>query len=377
MVVFFCVLGCTEPFDAPIEDFEDILVIDAFITSEERQQEIFVSNTFLFGDTVQTESGANVSVSDDMGNNYVFQETEPGTYVSDVPFGARPGIYYSLSVSTSNGSSFQAGPLSISQDAELESIRPVRTTTENGQEGIAILANGFDIDGEAVFYRYDYVETFKIVPVINPFFGLEIVSENPPTLEKVRRSRENRICYRTQLSNEISITTAENLSESRITDFQVKFIPKTAFELRDRYSILVNQYVQSRTAQTFYEDLREFSNVRTLFAQTQPGFIKGNIVAENENSTRVLGLFEVSQVSSKRIFFEYDDFFSDNEIPDYIRGCSVERYPLSSPTLFNLIKSGTFKYRGDDIGDIFLVSPTGCIDCTVFGTNVIPDFWEE
>ncbi len=70
-------IGCTEPFEAPEEDFEDILVIDALITSQEKHQEIYISNTFLFGSTVQTENGASVSISDDMGNNFIFSEAEP------------------------------------------------------------------------------------------------------------------------------------------------------------------------------------------------------------------------------------------------------------------------------------------------------------
>ncbi|AWX46144.1 hypothetical protein HME9304_03176 [Flagellimonas maritima] len=373
-------IGCTEPFEAPEEDFEDILVIDALITSQEKHQEIYISNTFLFGSTVQTENGASVSISDDMGNNFVFSEAEPGTYISDATFGVQSGVSYTLSINTSNGNSFRAGPLLISQDAELEGIIPVRSTDDNGQEGISILANSFDPEGEAVFYRYDYEETFKVVSVADPIYDLVVVSETPPTLERVAKTREENICYRTQLSNEILIATAENLSESRIRDFPVRFLPKTAFELRSRYSILVNQYVQSRTAQTFYEDLRDFSNVRTVFAQTQPGFIKGNIVAENTNGTRVLGLFEVSQVNSQRIFLEYEDFFSDNDPPNFIRDCPTDQYPLSSPILFDLIKSGTHKYRGEEptpLQNLYIVSPRGCIDCTVYGTTEVPDFWEE
>ncbi len=89
----------------------------------------------------------------------------PGTYISDAAFGVQSGVSYTLSINTSNGNSFRAGPLLISQDAELEGIIPVRSTDDNGQEGISILANSFDPEGEAVFYRYDYEETFKVVSV--------------------------------------------------------------------------------------------------------------------------------------------------------------------------------------------------------------------
>ncbi|WP_164674860.1 DUF4249 domain-containing protein [Flagellimonas maritima] len=375
--MLLCILGCTEPFTAPTENFEDILVIDALITTEERSQEVNLSRTFLFDAELEAESGAVVRIIGNDNSTYSFTEQEPGKYISDTSFGAASGVLYSLSVVTQQGDSFTGGPVSIEQKAELEEIRAVRSTTEDGEEGIAIVADGFDPTGEAVFYRYDYVETFKIVSVANPQFDLIVVSENPPLLEKVPKTRQENICYRTQFSNSILLATSENLTESRIENFQVRFIPKTAFELRTRYSILVNQYIQSRTAQSFYEDLRDFSNVLTVFAQTQPGFIVGNIVSDNGSSTRVLGLFEVSQVSSKRIFFEYDDFFFDNRPPGFIRDCPVLAGGSRDPILLDLIKRKTHKYRGDGDPTGFVVSPFGCIDCTVYGSNIEPDFWEE
>ncbi|MBS9463464.1 DUF4249 domain-containing protein [Flagellimonas sp. 389] len=377
VVPLLYILGCTEPFTAPTEDFENILVIDALITTEDKFQEINLSRTFLFDAELEAEREAVVQIVGNDNSTYSFTEREPGQYFSDTSFGAVPGVLYSLSVITQQGDSFIGGPISIEQEAELEEIRAVRTTTEEGEEGIAIVADGFDPTGEAIFYRYDYVETFKIVSVANPQFDLIVASENPPLLEKVPKTRQENICYRTQFSNSILLTTSENLTESRIENFQVRFIPKTAFELRTRYSILVNQYIQSRTAQSFYEDLRDFSNVLTVFAQTQPGFIIGNIVSDNESDTRVLGLFEVSQLSSKRIFFEYDDFFFDNSPPRFIRDCPVVQGGSRDPVLFDLIKRKTHKYRGDGDPSGFVASPIGCIDCTVYGSNVKPDFWED
>ncbi|MBS9463468.1 DUF4249 family protein [Flagellimonas sp. 389] len=322
-----------------------------------------------------------------IGSDYIFLENEHGKYISAAPFGARQGIDYSLSIVTAKGSSFSAGPISIDSDAELESLRAVKATAENGEDGVAILASGSDLQGDARFYRYDYEETYKIVSFSNPIFDLVVVSENPPILKKVPRTTEDNICYQSKISNSIVITTTENLLESQVKDFQIRFLPKNAFELRTRYSILVNQYVQSQTAHTFYEDLQEFSNIRTVFAQTQPGFLKGNVISDNNDKIRVLGLFEVAQVSSKRIFIEYDDVFSDNDPPDYIIDCPLLEYDPNNPDLgiFDLIKSGEYRYRGERPKGLtpepeepfYLISLKGCVDCTIYGTNIKPDFWED
>ena len=160
-----------------------------------------------------------------------------------------------------------------------------------------------------------------------------VTSVNPPALEVVPKTIQDRICYQTQGSQEIIITSSENLSSNRIEDFEVNFIPNDDFVLRSRYSILVNQYVQSATAQSFYEDLREFSNITTLFAQTQPGFVKGNINLDGPTGERVLGLFEVASVSSQRIFVDREDFFSDTR-PSFLIGCQDLEFGPTDPLLF-------------------------------------------
>ncbi|MBS9463467.1 DUF4249 family protein [Flagellimonas sp. 389] len=63
LIAISSISSCTEPFEAPTKDFEDILVVDAFITSEEKLQEINLSRTFVFDSPVEEERNAIVRVS--------------------------------------------------------------------------------------------------------------------------------------------------------------------------------------------------------------------------------------------------------------------------------------------------------------------------
>ncbi|MEM9362092.1 MAG: DUF4249 domain-containing protein [Bacteroidota bacterium] len=369
-------LGCTEPFVAPDLDFQEILVIDAIITTELKTQEIFLSRTFASDEELKFESNANVRLIDDSGNEIIFEETEPGRYVSQVEFGALPNRSYSLRITTENGSSFSAGPSQIVGDGILEEVSASVSTNQNGTEGLSIEVNGRGIDDNASSFRYDYVETYE---VISPFFSnsdLVIVSENPIVFDVVPKTRQEQTCYRTVSSNDILITSSESLNSNQIEKFEVKFIPKNDFAISHRYSVLVNQYVQSPVVQSFYEDLKEFSSLTTLFAQTQPGFVRGNIEADENVSERVLGVFEVASVSSQRIFFNRSDFFPEDPLPDHIIECNSVELPSNSAFLFRLIDAGTHKLVGEDIGS-FTVVERGCVDCTVYGTNIRPDFWVD
>ncbi len=367
--------GCTEPFNAPVEDFEDILVIDAFITGELKTQEIFISRTFLSGEDVRFESNASVQVTDDAGNVFLFQEDEPGRYISQFEFSAQQDRLYSLSIVTENGSSFSSGPTGMTGISVLENLEVAISTSEDGQQGLSIFADGEGVGSGASFFRYDYEETIQIVSPFGSDLDLVITSVDPPLLEVVSKTVQDRVCYRTQNSQEIIIASSENLSSNRIEDFEVNFIPSDDFALRSRYSILVNQYVQSAAAQSFYEDLREFSNITTLFAQTQPGFVQGNIDLDSPTGERVLGLFEVASVSSQRIFINREDFFSDTR-PSFLIGCTDLEFGPTDPLLFQLIQQGSHKFFAFGTGTFFIVE-TGCVDCTTFGSNVRPDFWED
>ena len=120
-------------------------------------------------------------------------------------------------------------------------------------------------------------------------------------------------------------------------------------------------------------------------SQVQPGFIDGNLFSTTNKNENVIGFFEIAAVSSKRIFFNYSDYFTpqDGSLPLFVEDCDLKRPRLQS--LVNLIGSGGAKFvaepsepGNEEIGfGPYLIAPKPCVDCTVFGTNVVPDFWEE
>ncbi len=377
VVVFFN--SCVEPFEPSTLTFEPLLVVEAVITDEEIRQTVLLSRiTPLEDNTTAPESNAVVEVLDNQGNTIVFMEESPGEYLSAQPFAAMEGTTYSLTITTSNGDIFASETASMSGIGTIERVEAVRTVNDNGVEGVQISANGVGLTQNASSFRYEFEETYQIVSPFAPSIDLILVSENPLQLERRLKEKEELVCFRTQTSNTFGLINTSVSSGNTVVNFPIKFIPIDDFSIRSRYSINVKQFVQTRETQAFYEALSDFSDVENLFVQTQPGLITGNIFPVNNPENRVVGLFEVSSVSTQRIFFNFDDIFPNGTRPRFINECEDMEFLPNDPNFIGLFRTGRFKYVGEDAlsGAIFIALDI-CVDCTLLGSNVVPDFWEE
>lgn len=384
--------GCVEPYEIKNTDFNSYIVIEATMTDEHKTQQVLISRTFPL-DTVQTnpERNAVVVLTDSNGSSYAFSEAAAGRYVSNASFAAVAGQSYTLSVQTSDGKRYVSETAVMPPAIEIEEVYAAREVKDGIEEGIFVYVDSYDPSGNSKYYRYEYEETYKITaPFFTPVDAYVVAPLPEPQVALRPRQQEERICYNTLRSNTILQTKTTELNEDRVTRFPVRFISRESAVLRDRYSILVKQYVQTREAHEYYTTLAALSGSESLFNQIQTGFLEGNLRSEDNSEENVIGYFQLSSVSEKRIFFNYTDFFQGERLPEYFIDCEFLYAPLltlggSSP-LIDGIETRTIKYYDDydssnplnltDYGPYVMV-PVGCGDCTALGSNLIPDFWEE
>ncbi len=377
--------ACIDPFEPETINFESALVVEATITNEMKNQEIFLSRTFEFeADGPERERNATVSVSDDQGNVFDFVETEAGIYVSSSEFMALEDREYRLSIQTSDGRAYSSSAMELPVATQLDSIYAERIINDDGNDGVAIFADSFDPTGNAQNYRYTYEETFRIIAPrwFNEDF---VVLENSCDFLFEPRNLDTQVCYRTEPSVDIIQINTSDFSEDRVSRFLVRFINRNNYIISHRYTILVRQLVQSDASFSFYETLNEFSGSESLFSQTQVGFLEGNVSSDLDIEERVIGYFDVTTVDEQRIFFNYEDLFPNEPLPPYINPCNESAPPLSSPAgcvLRGIVEAGTVRFAGDNSppmlgeGPYFTV-PAVCGDCTVLGTPEVPEFWTE
>ena len=104
LAIAMLIASCVEEIPLESEGFEEAIVIEGSISNELKQHEIKLSRVYAIDSTGPSAlSGADIRV---IGNSeFVFQENEPGVYVSRDSFAAQPGVNYQLQISA-NGEEY-------------------------------------------------------------------------------------------------------------------------------------------------------------------------------------------------------------------------------------------------------------------------------
>lgn len=387
--------SCTEPFTPKTETFEDLLVMEATITNELKTQEIKLTRTNTFeASEPEIVTDAEVTVSDNSGNEYIFEYNEgKNRYLSVMQFQAKQNWEYTLHITTKSGESFISSPEILPTDVQVN-IETAKKKVD-GKKGVQISVSSYDPSNSSHYYRYEYQETFKIIaPYWSAFKAISYPSAQSPISGylisyEVRDNLDTRICYSTKHSDEIMLTNTTSYSEDRVTDFPIRFIGPDNPILTHKYSILVTQYIESYESYVFYKTLKKMAGTDgSLLSPNQPGFIVGNMSAVNNPDKKIIGYFDVVSVSSERIFLERDAVFPDAPTPPYFQECEIEKLDIRRPLspkdprpdhykMLRYIRNNNYLlYKViKPLEKIYWMVPAACSDCTTFASNKKPEFW--
>jgi hypothetical protein len=403
----FTIVSCTEPYALQTDIHESALVIEATLTDEFKFQEIKLSRTYkLEEDGPDMEIGAIVYVTDSNGNQYNFSESN-GKYISQQQFQAIPNVTYQIHITTSDGKNYISTHEKLNSLTSIDDVIAERGLNSKGEDGIKILVKSTKSSSNTEYYRFDYEETNKVIaPRWISHRGVAIYYNPPPPtyddppgyLHAEPWPYEAKICYSTEASKEISIDNT-SLNSSNSTTSLARFLAATDYKIANRYSIKVTMHNESLATYNFYDALKKASANGSLLSQNQPGFYSGNIKNSNNTSEKVIGFFDVAHVSSKRIFFNFEDFYPNQQKPAYPYYCP--EINVSNEAEFRFLYcfcmpggfrpcptapscSGNFILGSVDsrikavyqfgAAEVYLVN-IQCGDCTSFSSNVRPSFW--
>ena len=424
-VLLICTLAiltvsCVEEFEinTDINDFQSILVVDARLTDRVEPQSINLSRTFEFDSIPTPERNAQVSLEGSNGTTFSFEEVDSGIYRSTSSLQLLNGESYQLQIVTQDGRIFSSDFEQLPEPIEIGDMQALRRTNNSGIEGVAVVMDNAPNSGQPEFFRYEYEETFKIIaPDFSPFEWDEVdydhFCEDDDGWEATVavREEEARTCFGSNNSINMILASTADLGTSGLKDFEIRFLGRDNYFISHRYSILVKQYHHSSDANSFFSTLQDFSDFSGVFSNVQTGLLESNVSATNSDEP-VLGYFELSSYTEKRMFFNYGDLFPNEELPPYIISCDLVTEPALYPEEFHVtligstdgkpiidsggnsplldgILAGLISYIGhndnyqmvDEFGEPdrapYFVKKTGCVDCRAFGSNVQPEFWIE
>jgi hypothetical protein len=382
-------VSCVDPYQLQTSNYEEAIVIEASITNEVTKHEVKVSKTYRLEDDNGNASitDAEVFVTDSDGVQYNF-EFDTNSYKSTSEFAALPEKQYTLTINTSNGKTYKSTPKKLTTVNQIESVVPIVKTNLDGERGVSITVNSFDPTNTSKYYRYEYEETSKVTaPKWRPAYAV-VNPDNSgvvghPYIELFNRTEEARTCYTPNKSNSIILTNTSTLIEDRVSEFEIRFLHQSDYTIAERYSVLVKQYVESLESYTYYRILHELSQSGEVLSPTQPGFIAGNLFSVDNPNEKVVGYFNVSSVSEKRIFFNYTDLFPGEALPPYFDTCDEIEFnycfdpapaECDGTRLNGLVLNNAVIYYEISGLNYNFIKPV-CGDCTSFSSNIRPEFW--
>jgi len=394
LIIIFILTTCIEPYIPNIEGYQSLLVVDGLITDENASYSVTLSRTMQEEGTPVMVTDASVSISDDIGNTYIFENTGEGIYKSDKTlFTGSVGRTYTLDIATSEGEVFKSDPCLMYDVPDIDTVffEKDEVLVNNGTEsdlGIQIYLRSKEGD-DSRYYRWEYDETWKF-KVPTPSRSIYIAERNIIMNPDVRE-----YCWKNRKSDEILINRTYPGDSKTIQKMPLTFI---ASDKSDRlllhYSILVRQFSISREEYDFWYNLSKVDVIGGDIFAAQPYSVSSNIHDVNNPDKKVLGYFQVSSVRQKRKEIPFSDVVG-LDLPYYHYPCiRIEDSPNILPWVaFNppltwddihymYTTSGyTFvepKYIHGTLNlDRLVFTKIECSDCSVTGSTVKPDFWKD
>lgn len=366
IVLFFIFLfsSCITKFVPQTNESKELLIVEGLITDKPGASSITLTKSMPLGKKSDANlvKGCIVMVSDNTGSKTVFPETSPGVYSAPSSFSGVVGRFYTMEIPANKASenlNYKSYPVEMKPVPPIDSIYYDKVTVETasigkvGTEGCQVYLNSHDATSQCKFFRWEYTETWKI--------------EIPYTVP-------NKFCWITGNSTAINIKNTSVLTEDKVTKFPINFVTTATDRLNVKYSMLVTQYSLNEEEYSYWEKLQNLSEQVGGLYDMIPSSVPSNIYCIDDPNVKVLGYFSVSASTSKRIFIKDNfrgllNYYSNDAcIADTIFGGEFRQG--ENNTYWVLINNFMPPYR-------VITYSKGCYDCTLRGTNIKPDFWED
>ena len=356
-------VACVKQFIPMISEDKELLVVQGLITDQNEIDTIKLSRSLPLGQISEARpvSGYSVSISDDQGNKIDLREISAGTYITPSYFHGITGRFYTLHLNSNSATgdlNYESFPMELKPVPRIDSLYYVKTFIQSpdgffkGVNDCHIYLNTHDPENKCKYYRWDFAETW----VLRLLFPVE-----------------NQTCWVSDKSHNINIKSTVAFDQSRIDTYPINYISNVTDRLQRKYSILVNQYSLDEDEYIYWEKIQNIALQVGGLYDVIPASVPSNLKCIEDPTEKVLGYFSVSAKSSKRIFIKDDfegiiDRYADcvTDTTGYVDppGLGVNVWILEDEPYF----IPPFKV---------LTDKKGCADCTVRGSKVRPDFWED
>ena len=373
MILLIFMAGCRDLFEPEVTDQDlAVLVVEGYIESDGELSEITLSRTnpIRISQSFQPESGATVFLRSESGEEWVFQETQVGLYSFSGFFDSN--LEYQMGINLLNGQQYLSDPLTPIITPEIEELGFLK---DNAGVEIFVSTKGNE---DAQYFLWDYEEDWIFRPGVRSQFIFNPLTKN---VEFRKADQKIDLCWKSNEFPKIILQNASRFEDNTILQRELVRIPNRSEKIMERYSIKVRQRAINQETYDFWEILRKNSDDIGGIFSPLPSLIRGNIKAVNSKGENVIGIVSMGKSTSKRIFIDVKDV---DPWPYFIEEYEFCRLDQDTVLVANYESEFASGFRIPVIPVIVVTTTLGyraalkqCTDCTLRGTNIKPDFWED
>ncbi len=365
--------ACIKPYSPNLKETStEKYVVQGTISNVEGWQKVNVSiNSSVNKPQYIPIENCEVNIIDNEGNSFDLQQFGAGNYMVWMSSDELViGRGYKVKVKTVEGTVLESDYDYMPTGPEVGNIyykieQHHIDYPEGWVKGIQFYTDMSAENSNSRFYRWKLTETYEYHSAypLEFYYNGEVQQVSPPDSSEM-------ICYRTDLVDEIFTLSTENFSSNSVFKYPFHYVENTSARLAVLYSLLIEQMALSRNAYTYWDQLKQNNEDQGGLYATQPLAIKGNIKNINSPEFEVLGFFQASFISEKRIFVEpkpeFELIFSDRCYPEQLMFGFKEISPYDYPAYLLSV---------DGFPSSTLLNDE-CIFCTLRGgVTQKPDFW--
>jgi hypothetical protein len=383
-------INCREKYDVFI-DVPDrgLLVVEGYVNGNGRTRITLSRTTLLSEKKIVPELHAVLVIEgEDNSTNYLY-DIGDGVYVTD-SIQLDPSLKYRLRIYAFNQEEYLTDFRSIVATPAIDSISHVYN------DGIVnFYSHSKNSDDRSIYYKWDYDETWEFKSTFRATLQYKITGQGAGRTfeieyyDSVNHTHNESIytCWKNNKSTGIILGSAAQVGDEPI-NLPVRTLARNAFQLTYLYSILVTQYGLRADSYEFFRRMKKNSESLGTIFDAQPSELVGNIVCVTNPHEEVIGFVEFTRISQKR-YFVYGPFLPGTpydpdcpfweELDPNFGGYPYENDPdLILQVFYHRGLVPTIPEKIDPVTKhvlTFYAERPRCVDCTMRGSNIKPDFW--
>ena len=369
--------GCTDPYmPSVLTSPPSYLVVDGFLNARGTTT-ITLTRTYAIAakGAAPAEAKATVYLEDEAGTRQLLREAPTGTYTSAF-LTLDPGRRYRLHLNTLTGREYASDFVPVKLTPAIDAL-----SWQAEASGLNVRLSTHDPANATRYYRWDYVETWAIMPVYVPQVEFKPNTLPLPDITVPFPSK----CWGTAVSTTVLLGNTTTLSQDVVTDRLLRVLPATSERLYNGYSILVQQQALTKDEFDYWELLRKNTESLGSLFDPQPARLTGNVRCLNAPAELALGFVGAHSVVEKRLFV------ARNQLPrswvprtGYEACVPPDTVVLPLRNVLNVLNSyfsqinylpiePAFDNKGNLRG--YTAKSRDCIDCRTRGLAVKPSYW--